>query len=117
MIRRLGLPGSGDARSIATCAALGLAAAVVGIFAYRAFTGGGTPDVALMCMTPGCGTLRERPLELGESLPARCPACDKSSLVPAFTCPQCGTPNIWNEDRGLPPPTKCSKCGKEVRHG
>jgi hypothetical protein len=95
------------------------AAVIAGVyFTYAAWTKGDRPlEAALMCSTPGCGHLRVDALQVGEMLPAKCPKCGKDSLLPAFYCPKCKTVNIWNENRGLPPPTKCSKCGQEVRHG
>jgi len=95
-----------------------LVMAVAGYLAYAAWANSDGPqDVTLMCTTPGCAYQRERPLHLGEALPLTCPKCGKRSVAPAFRCPKCGTPNLWNEDRGMAPPTKCTTCGHEVRHG
>jgi hypothetical protein len=99
--------------------AIGIVAVLgVGYFTYGAWVGADGPlDVTLMCTTEGCGYTRERPLQVGESVPASCPDCDKASVFPAFRCSECKTYNVWNEDRGLSPPTKCRECGHENYHG
>jgi len=92
--------------------------AVAGYMVYTAWAGSGSSrPVAMMCMTPDCGYTRSERLQVGETFPAPCPRCGKNSLVPAFVCKECGTVNVWNEDRGLSPPTRCTKCGREVYHG
>jgi len=98
--------------------AIALAVGASLYFGYRAWSRDSRSHrVALMCMTEGCDYQREESLQVGETLPLKCPKCGKMSVVPSFTCPNCGTPNVWNEDRGLKPPTKCTKCGKENYHG
>jgi uncharacterized OB-fold protein len=99
-------------------AIIAIAVIAGGYFIYAAWRSSDRQlEATLMCSTQGCGYLRTEALQVGEMLPARCPKCGKDSLLPAFNCPKCKTVNIWNENRGLPPPTKCSKCGQEVRHG
>jgi len=98
----------------AVLAGLGIVAVAIWVIWSRAST---TQPVVMMCMTPGCGYQRQRALQVGETFPLVCPRCGKKSVAPAFRCPKCGTPNVWNEDRGLKPPTRCTKCGEEIRHG
>jgi hypothetical protein len=73
--------------------------------------------VRMMCVTPGCGYVRERQLEVGESIPGTCPQCGKASVYTSLRCRKCETPNVLNEDRGLKGPTRCTKCGTELRYG
>ncbi len=99
-------------------AGIGLLVVILGYWAFTTWTGGDRALTAtLMCYTQGCGYTTARELEIGEVLPATCPKCGNKSVVSAFKCPGCGTPNVWNEDRGLAPPTRCTKCGREVRYG
>jgi hypothetical protein len=91
---------------------------VASIFIYRHWTrNSSNAPVAMMCMTPGCSYMRSESLSVGDTVPMECPKCNKKSVVPAFKCRRCGTLNIYNEYRGLKPPTKCTKCGKEAYHG
>jgi hypothetical protein len=97
---------------------IGLAVVLGAYWVYASWTGPGKGmTVTMLCYTQDCGYSRDRALELGEILPAKCPRCGNLSVVSAFSCPGCGAPNVWNEDRGLAPPTKCTKCGREVRYG
>lgn len=89
---------------------------VAGYVAYSVWAGPGELKATLMCATPGCAHIRAEALAVGEMLPAACPKCGQASLLPAFHCPHCRSVNIWNENRGLPPPTRCARCGREVRH-
>lgn len=93
----------------------------VGALAYGAYAywsrDSRVNKVSMMCMTAGCTYTREESLQEGETLPSLCPKCNQKSVVPSFKCTVCGTNNVWNEDRGLKPPTKCTKCGKEYYHG
>ncbi|HOW17548.1 MAG TPA: hypothetical protein PLC79_00815 [Phycisphaerae bacterium] len=79
--------------------------------------GGGEPqlDSAAKCWTCGYECVR-RPTP-GEPTVAVCPKCGKQTLAPAFRCKKCKTLVVLNEYRGGTPPTKCPKCGTEVRHG
>jgi predicted RNA-binding Zn-ribbon protein involved in translation (DUF1610 family) len=92
--------------------------AVGGLIVYKVWKSDSRPlERAMMCATEGCGHTREQRPQLGESMPARCPKCEKDSLYPSRNCPQCGEAFILNEYRGLKPPTRCPKCGKEMWHG
>lgn len=71
----------------------------------------------LLCATAGCGFTVQRPLQMNEILPAKCPKCGNNSLFNARQCPSCRTQLVMDEDRGLPGPTKCPKCGTIVEHG
>ncbi len=107
----------GGLRSYVPWGLIGLALLIGGYYAYATWTRDSqTHDVAMMCATTGCSYEREETLQVGEILPIQCPKCGKKSVVPSFKC-KCGTSNVWNEDRGLKPPTKCTKCGKEYYHG
>ncbi len=106
----------GGVKPWVTYAIIGIAIFAGGYFVYGAWRKSGSPtNVNLMCYS--CEYVSDRELTIGETFPAKCPKCDKDTFVPAFRCPQCQTPNVWNEDRGLKPPTKCRKCGAESRHG
>lgn len=94
---------------------LALAIVTGSYFIYGAWNGSNELKATLMCSE--CGNIRTEALAVGEMLPATCSKCGKNAMLPAFHCPSCKTVNIWNENRGLPPPTKCRKCGQEVRHG
>ncbi|MEP0844630.1 MAG: hypothetical protein HRF43_18170 [Phycisphaerae bacterium] len=90
-------------------------AGLAGACAAWAWWGTGDLKSTLMC-SAGCGYIRAGTLSAGDMLPATCPRCGRNSLVPAFHCPKCRSVNVWNESRGLPPPTRCGKCGQEVWH-
>lgn len=108
----------GRLRSYVPWTILVLALAFASMWVYRVWTrDSGSHAVAMMCKTPGCSFTRAEKLQVGETLPLECPKCGNKSVVPSFACKACGTPNVWNEDRGLKPPTKCTKCGKEHYHG
>ena len=108
----------GHLRSFVPWTGIVVSLAVASFYAYRAWTRDSGPhSVAMMCMTPGCDYRRSESLQVGETLPLECPKCGKKSVVPSFSCPACGAANVWNEDRGLKPPTKCTQCGKESYHG
>lgn len=91
---------------------------VIGYFVYHAWAGVDSQlEANLLCITEGCGYADSRQLEVGELFPAECPKCGKKSVFYALKCPKCGKPHVMNEVLGKPGPTKCSKCGTEVRHG
>ena len=107
----------GSIRPWVTYGATGLVILAVACFGYAAWTRSGeSQKVTWMCMTEGCGYKTARSMKFKEPLPAKCPKCDKNSLVPAFKCKKCGEPLILNQDRGLEPPTICPNCG-ESRYG
>ena len=87
-------------------------------FVRAAWTKSDRPnDIGLLCITSGCGYNDSRLLEIGESVPLKCPKCGKASVYATVNCPKCRTPNVWNVDRGLKGPTKCTKCGTEIIRG
>ena len=99
-------------------AVIALAVMTGGYFIYAAWTKGDRPLAStLMCLDAKCGATQERVMEVGEEWPQVCPKCGKKTLIPAVLCRKCKAPLILNENRGLPPPTKCPKCGQENRHG
>ncbi len=109
---------TGGLRPWVTYTTVGLAVLVGGYLVYGAWFGSDGPSaITLKCMEEGCDYERTRPLQLGESLPLKCPDCDKQSVVTTRACPNCKTAVILNEDRGLAPPAKCPKCNEEVWHG
>ena len=99
----------------------GIVAVVVcagGYLLYAAWTRGDRPlPSTLMCANAGCGFVQQRVIGPGEDCPQKCPKCSQTTLYIAFHCRKCGNPLIWNENRGLQPPTQCPKCGQENRHG
>ncbi|NLX22905.1 MAG: hypothetical protein GXY55_14730 [Phycisphaerae bacterium] len=118
MLKNLVVNDDGSVKPAFTYTILVVSVLVAGFLAYRIWTAGdAVNERTMMCITPGCDYTRDRALQLGETLPALCPKCGKKSVVATFKCPHCGQPNVWNEDRGLKPPTKCTKCGKERWHG
>lgn len=78
--------------------------------------GGGEPQISAPFKCYSCGYTMYAKVKLGVPMDI-CPKCKKSTLCPAKICPKCGSIEILNENRGLKPPTKCSKCGAEIRHG
>ncbi len=90
--------------------------AVLGYFFYR---GGGEPQIDSPVKCWSCEFTEFRKARIGEATVGKCPKCGKETLAPAWRCPnpECGELVVSNEYRNLPPPTKCPKCGTEVRHG
>lgn len=99
----------------------GLIALAIGIGAYFVYANWTSADepvaIARMCVTQGCGYTSTQDLQLGETFPGKCPSCGKDSVYIALRCPKCKTANVLNEDRGIKGPTKCSRCGTELRYG
>ena len=112
-------PNSGGVPSAFRWVLVVVGALAVGGAVYYAWTRSGDPPLtaSLICVTDGCGYTDSRSLEIGETLPGKCPKCGKDSVFSAFLCPKCKTPNVMNADRGLPGATKCSKCQSEIHHG
>ena len=107
----------GGVKPWVTYAVIGIAVFIGGYFVYGAWTKGDRPNtVTLMCSTKGCGYTRAEALQVGETLPLKCPKCGKDTVVVAYRCPDCKTPVILNEEIGLNPPARCPKCGAEVWH-
>lgn len=107
---------NGGVKPWVTYTIIGLAVFLGGYFVYAKWTGFDKPHaVSMMCTTQGCGYQSTERLSVDSSL--HCPKCDKDSLVVAHLCPQCKTPVILNESIGKRGPTKCPKCGGEVRYG
>ncbi|MGB9624519.1 MAG: hypothetical protein ACPMAQ_06605 [Phycisphaerae bacterium] len=79
--------------------------------------GGGMPQIKHAIVCWNCGYTRFERLQPGSGTLGPCPKCKKDTLGLGYPCPQCGTPVVLNEARGLKPPTKCPKCGREFRHG
>jgi hypothetical protein len=96
---------------------IGVAVLVSVVTAYRLWTRGNQDPIAMMCVTEGCKYTTSVAPRPGDPSILTCPKCGKESVTPAIYCPKCGTPTVWNESRGLPGPTKCKKCGQEMRHG
>ncbi|HSW45961.1 MAG TPA: hypothetical protein VLM89_10360 [Phycisphaerae bacterium] len=116
MLKRWFLDDDGMVRPPAAYGTIALAVLLLGLFAYRAWTKGEHPTTGTwICMD--CAKLADVTPKIGGDLPAKCPHCDKVSLVPAYACSKCKTPQVLNEYRGLKPPTKCTKCGAEVWYG
>jgi len=108
---------SPDRGKLVVWAVIGVAVLALAYFAWGAWSSRSrAQDVAMLCSNPKCGYTRAEPLQVGESLPMTCPRCGQRTLMAAFRCPKCGTPNIWNENRNALPPTKCRKCGRENYH-
>lgn len=110
---------SGGPRRIAVLVVSLLAIGVTGYMVWDAMAKQDTQLVKaeLMCSIPECGFSEVRPLKLGETLPAQCPKCGKQSMYTSMACPNCKTPNVLLQDQGLPGPTKCSRCGTELKYG
>jgi hypothetical protein len=95
-----------------------VAVCVAGYLLYANRSGTVRPvEASLKCATPGCSYTDSRKLEYGEAIPSACPKCGKNSVYPAQACPKCGTPNVLNSYLKIKGPTKCSKCGAELRYG
>jgi hypothetical protein len=107
---------SGGVRPWVTYTAIAAVLLVGGYFVYGAWTKNDRAlEARLMCYS--CEYTSSKELKVGEVYPQPCPKCEKQTFVPALNCSKCGAPNVWNEDRGAKPPTKCRKCGVELRHG
>jgi predicted RNA-binding Zn-ribbon protein involved in translation (DUF1610 family) len=78
--------------------------------------GGGEPQIDSPHKCCSCGHIGSVKLEIGQPAPV-CPKCGKATYYPAFRCKNCGALEVLNEYRGLKPPTKCPKCGREMRYG
>jgi len=106
-----------DRRKLVAGVLIGAIVLIGAYFAWTALSSRSRPqDVAMLCSNPKCAYTRAEALQVGETLPMTCPKCGQRTLMAAFRCPQCGTPNIWNENRNALPPTKCRKCGRENYH-
>jgi hypothetical protein len=118
MLKDLFASKEGGVKPWVTYAILAIAVIVGGYFLYNAWAGTDRPLPAVwLCANPNCGYTERRVIEPGAESPQECPKCHQKTLWIAFRCHKCGNPLIWNENRGLPPPTKCPKCGEENRHG
>ncbi len=105
-------------RPAVSYAVVGLAILLCGYYVYAKWNGSDQAvETNLKCSTSGCAYISERPLQVGEKIPLQCPKCDQRAVYPALPCPKCGTPNVLNQYLGKKPPTKCSKCGTELRYG
>jgi hypothetical protein len=90
--------------------------AALGYYLWKSDLGGGIPQMESPNKCYSCGYMASRKLEVGISN-TTCPKCGKETFLPAYKCKKCGNLEVLNEDRGLKPPTKCTKCGGEIRHG
>jgi len=118
VIKNLIYNDDGDFRPGVAYGIMGLSAILVSYFVYSAWAGvEGQLDSSFLCATENCGYADSRKLEIGESFPAACPKCNKQSVYPAHRCPQCGKPHVHHALLGKPGPTKCTKCGTEIRRG
>lgn len=87
-------------------------------YVYARWTQDSRPqESAIACSNPDCDFTEMRELKIGEVFPLECPDCGQKKVFPGFSCPGCGTVNIWNESLGKKPPTLCKKCGRECYHG
>lgn len=119
-LRRLFLTDSGGLTTVGLAAillALGVAGGAVGYYMWKgADLGGGMPQLESARKCYECGYVGTVKLQVGQFRPT-CPKCGKDAFLAAYKCPKCGNLEVLNEERGLPPPTKCSRCGGEIRHG
>ena len=118
MFKKLFASDGGNLKSGVAYAILAIAVACGGYFVYATWTSGDRPLVStVMCANASCKHVDQRAQEVGEDWPQKCPKCVQQTLFVAFNCRKCAAPNIWNENRGLRPPTRCTQCGQENRHG
>ncbi|MBI4580724.1 MAG: hypothetical protein HY718_13540 [Planctomycetes bacterium] len=93
----------------------------VGVTAVLAWRGLDKRDERIksvyLCTNAACGYSESRVPAVGEGLPFACPKCGQKTMYASFACPNCGTKNVLNQDRGLPGPSKCSKCDTELHYG
>ncbi|HOW17546.1 MAG TPA: hypothetical protein PLC79_00805 [Phycisphaerae bacterium] len=100
-------------------AVIGLAVSLVALAAaahYYVRTAGDEPQLSSPYMCYECGYIETVKLKPGTSIET-CPKCQRPTFRPAYKCEKCGTLAVLNEYRGLEPPTKCPKCGAEIKHG
>ncbi len=119
-LRRFLQTEDGETRPVALAAVilvLVASASAMGYFFWKADLGGGMPQLESPAKCWECGYTTERKPQAGEPTVLPCPRCGKEAFAPAFACPKCKTLVVLNEYRQMKPPTKCPKCGGEVRHG
>jgi DNA-directed RNA polymerase subunit RPC12/RpoP len=118
-VEKIGRPPQRDAARVKGLAALAVIGALIVlalVVRYSIQTAGGEPQIASPYQCYDCGYVITMKVNPGVPIDT-CPRCQKPTLRPAYKCAKCGTLVVLNEDRGLEPPTKCPKCGAEVRHG
>lgn len=102
---------------VAVVIVLVVSGAAMGYYVWNhAELGGGAPQVTSGHKCYSCGYISSVKLVVGEPT-TTCPRCGKPTFRLAHKCRKCGTLEVLNEDRGLKPPTKCPKCGGEIRYG
>lgn len=84
---------------------------------YSARRAGGDPQIRQTLACWSCGHVWHEKMKASDGKVGPCPNCGKATVGLGYPCPNCKTPMVLNETRGLPPPTKCPKCSREVRHG
>lgn len=112
-------PAPRDTPRVKRLAVIGFAVSLVALAVaahYYVRTAGGEPQISSPYMCYECGHMVTVKLKPGTPVET-CPKCLRPTLRPAYKCEQCGTMAVLNEYKGLEPPTKCPKCGAEIRHG
>ncbi len=119
-IRKLVLTDDGSTKPSGVAIAalvLVVSATALGYYVWKADWGGGVPQIEAPTQCWECGYTESRKAVVGEPPVLHCPKCGKQAFAPAVACTKCRTLVVLNEYRGVKPPTKCPKCGGEVRHG
>jgi hypothetical protein len=90
--------------------------AIIGVV-WKVGGAGAEPQVRAAMKCWSCGRTEHRPLRVGEMIPGTCAGCGRKTFAPAYPCPKCKSLVVLNEYRDGKPPTRCERCGREVRHG
>jgi len=115
-----GAPDNGQPQRIGGVAApivLTITAVALGYAVWKAGGSATEPQIRAGMKCWHCGRTERRPLREGEFIPGTCSRCGRNTFVPAYSCPNCGNLVVLNEYRDGKPPTRCERCGREVRHG